>query len=152
MIKLIQNYMFWLPWPMHRSISAAWIEIPDRNLKQNVIDHNYYSNIISGYIMSKMAVMTYGYHPRARVLLTAVLRTYLRLEIFRGICAEVTLQQLWQDVGDGDGLGVFWCVASNLSEGPGWGCLNVVFWLLRQGNGQLHHSLLWSNSIDDWFV
>ena len=33
------------------SMSAAWPEIPDRNLKQDAIDH--ISAIVSGYIMSK---------------------------------------------------------------------------------------------------
>lgn len=62
------------------------------------------------------------------------LSPYFYLKVLGTFCAHVQRKQDRQSVGDGDGPGVLGGVSPDLSQGPGSGRLDVIFWLFRQAH------------------
>lgn len=67
--------------------------------------------------------------------------SYFGLQVLGAAGLHVQLQQFAQEVGGGHRLGVLRAVVSNLSDGPGYGRLDVVLVLLGHTQGQLWHPL-----------
>ena len=63
------------------------------------------------------------------------------LQVFARLCLQVAFEQLGQNVGQRDGLGVLGRVATDLTKSPGRGGLQVVLLLLAERDGQLCHAL-----------
>jgi len=72
---------------------------------------------------------------------------HLGLEVLRRAGADVALQKSREDVRLSDGLGVFRGVSADLSQRPGSGRLDVVFWLLGESDRQHPDALRVTDSV-----